>query len=364
MKWVVLCSVAVYLVAQLPLIYGLFALHGFGAMSKMWGIAPNQFWFLVFAFPLAAFATFSAARNLVAGVAPALPSDNPMRLVLENWLAPALACVLLASVLALADYFRSVKSFDKLHPQFATRAVEALEAASRPQDPIRRDRSVDVISEELSKLPDRNAAVERIGSLRPIEFLRVVQHPKLQLRYQIVHPVAHAFYTLEVLLVLCVALLAIFTAFATIATLKFVDGVPPPALSAAYRAMFAAIVCFSLFPICYRQYRSELEPYVGSEMTILPEVFAAIAVIAILIYLAGTNVKGQFEWSQMWSARLVPILLVGSGLALEARRPDIIRKLIGTQTNVGIQVIWAVIAVLVAIFLVFAALPHVFPDKK
>jgi len=99
-------------------------------------------------------------------------------------------------------------------------------------------------------------------------------------------------------------------------------------------------------------------------MTILPEVFAAIAVIAILIYLAGTNVKGQFEWSQMWSARLIPILLVGSGLALEARRPDIIRKLIGTHTNVGIQVIWAVIAVLVAIFLVFAALPHVFPAKK
>jgi hypothetical protein len=68
MIWVIVATVFVYVLAQGPLIYGSIAVHGRNGIARLWGFAPNQFWFLVFIFPLATFSTFAALRILVSHV--------------------------------------------------------------------------------------------------------------------------------------------------------------------------------------------------------------------------------------------------------------------------------------------------------
>jgi hypothetical protein len=358
MRSVLFFTITLYFFAQLPVLYGLFAVHGRDGIGEMWGIAPNQFWFLVFVFPLASFSTCVALRLLVTAVVPALPQQNPVRWFFQNWLVAVLLAVILACVLAWSDYFGSVKSFDKLKPELAKRAVISLDFVRSHTDSLDGARSASELSLLFKDVTDQTVLSQRLRTLSPVEYLRVVQNPRLQLQLRLLDPTIQALYLLQEVVVLGVALLTIFCSMATIATLKTMKGVAPDALSTVYRAVFSSVLLFSTFVICYRQYRSELERYVGRTDTILPDVFAAGAVICLLTVLAGLNEKGSFEWAQILSARLIPLLVLTSGFVAEVRRPEVLRRLIGIETTASIQAVWAVVFILGAIFLSVSIWPH------
>src|SRR4028118_850170 len=120
MAWVALCTVAIYLLVNIPLLYSLVAVHGREGIGALWGYAPNQFLFLVVPFPLATFCTFVALRIVITEVNPTLPKTALGKWIFDHWMGGLLLGLSLAALLAFGAYLRSTMSLDKLHPQYAT----------------------------------------------------------------------------------------------------------------------------------------------------------------------------------------------------------------------------------------------------
>jgi hypothetical protein len=351
MVWVLAVTGLVYLIVQGPLLYGAIAVHGRNGLAPLWGIAPNQFWFLSFVFPLATFCTFTAVRFLIHHVAEALPRPSTFRWILDHWLVALLWCLMLACVLTWIDYFQSVKSFDKLRPEYARRAAVALRtvrtqksAAESPLDP-----------EALTSVADTAAATHRLGTLPPLQFLRIVQRPDLQLRLSLLEPSLHALYTFQALVAFFVAFVAIFGAIVTAGTLLSLGATAPPMLWHAYIAIVAAVSFFAFWVLAFRQYRAEIEPFVGGETTILPDFFGGVAIVIVLTVLAAIGPNGTFDPAQFVSARilprLIPIVVFVAGLTTERKLPELSRRLIGADTTAGVQLMWMVFALVVGIVL-------------
>src|ERR1700682_5321122 len=352
MGWVLAATGLAYLIVQGPFLYGGIAVHGRNGLAPLWGISPNQFWFLVFVFPLATLCTFTALRFLVHHVMDALPRQSPLRWILEHWLVALLWCLMLACVVTWIDYFQSVKSFDKLRPEYARRAVETLravrlqkDAADTPLDPA-----------EIAALADTAATAHRLTTLPPLQFLRIVQRPDLQLKLSLLEPSMQALYTFQALVAFFVVFVAIFGAIATAATLLSLGAAAPPMLWRAYTTTVLAVSFFAFWVLAFRQYRVELDRFVGVEATMLPHVFAGFAIVEILTVLAAMGPSGTLDVTQLVSVRilprLLPVLVFLVGLAAETRLPAMSRRLTGMETTLGVQLMWMLVTLLLMAILV------------
>jgi hypothetical protein len=252
---------------------------------------------------------------------------------------------MLACVVTWIDYFNSPKSFDKLHAEYARAAVQAVsKAAASPSVLVPPTENTNSTSDRTL---DRRTRIQRLLALPPKAYLRAVQDSHLQLELRLVHPYLHALYTLQTLLVLSVVFVGLFISLVTLFSLRALGAASPPALSQAFTAAFVAVGLFALWVIAFRQYRLQLKPVVGDEVTILPHVFAGGVIVLILGAMATLSPEGKFQIAQLLSPRLVPVVLLASGIAAEARWPELFNLLIGAQTNLGIQLMWMVV-VLVA----------------
>jgi hypothetical protein len=164
----------------------------------------------------------------------------------------------------------------------------------------------------------------KFNGLTPVEYLRVVQTTKLQLRLKLLDPTLQALYSLQVFLAVVIGMLTIFCCVSTIMSMRILGGAAGPYLGSAYRASFTSVVAFSLFAIAYRQYRSELEPLVGGQNTILPDFFVAALVVALLATLTAINPAGELDLKQFFSGRILVLAAVAAAAGLELRRRDLL----------------------------------------
>lgn len=364
MSWVILCTVVAYVVVNLPLVYSLFFVHGRKGISSLWGYAPNQFLFLILPFPFAAFMTFMALRILIGRLGPSLPPEYSFKGVYDHWLVSLLIGLAITCIITSVVYFTSAMSFDKLEPKYAIRAIQSVRLVEDQLLNVKSDEREDYreklimsAKEEIQKLSlpplqDSTALEDWLNRLRPEVFLQVVQNPGWQLRLKIMNPTIHALNIVQLLTALFIASCGFMAALLCIHGFRVLNLAEPFALELrnASNALFYALFFFAFYPICYRQHREEIENFIGPGSTILQDVFAGILVIAVMIWLRSSDPNNR-ELSLSMIGRYIPVGIAGTGLLAEIISPQIMRQLIGSQTNLGIQIIFGIL------FVVFSLLP-------
>jgi len=125
MVWVIICTIGSVIIVNTPLVYILFRVHHPSGLSQLWGYAPNQFLFPLLAFPMAAFATFLAMKLVITTLQQSPPQHQFVKWSADNWIVVSLVGIILASSFCIIDYFSSVKTFDKLQPVYAKKAITA-----------------------------------------------------------------------------------------------------------------------------------------------------------------------------------------------------------------------------------------------
>jgi hypothetical protein len=247
-----------------------------------------------------------------------------------------MVAVMLSAGVTLVIYFTSGFSLDKLEPQFATRAVQAM-GALQPAEAIPQGM--------LPAVADSAPLEASLAGLSDRDYLRVVTNRDQQLRLHIVNPTIHALNILQIFVAVFVAMVAIIAVLlAAHATHVFGrDGLPD--LSSALSAGTWAIVFFSAYPICYRIQRTALEGATGSMPTVMQDVLVLILVILMMVALKIADpanreptIKALFAYA--------PLVVVATGYVGEILSPQMLNRLIGTESNTGVQVILAAILVL------------------
>lgn len=352
-----------YLVANAPLIYSLRYVHGLSGTLSLWGYAPNQFLYLVVFYPFAALMTLVAMYSFVAELNSLLPLTSRLRPVFDNWPVAVLIGIILAAFISIVVYLTSAWSFDKLQPQYARKALEAVakveeqvEAASlkKEEQSSFRQKLIREAKQELRTLqiPSQNdtASVDQwLDTLKPEVYLQVVQDGRLTQRLRLLNPALHALNVFQLLNTLfmasCALVVAVFCIYAA-REMRY-DGTNIPELTQTINAAFYAVFFFGLYAVCYHQYRSQIEEVVGTGTTILQDVFVGIIVLVMLVWLRWL-VTNNLELSVETSLKFLPVVIFGISYVAGNSSPQILKQLIGSETNVGIQIVLSLIAILLA----------------
>lgn len=346
MTWVVICTVVSFLLANTPLIYILCRVHYPSGLSPLWGYAPNQFLFPLLAFPMAAFSTFLAMKLLVATLQSTPPHHPVIRWTADNWIVVCLIGIIMTSSVCILDYFFSAKTFDKLQPVFAQKAVAAAQDVRRQIMSIPKDDRDEKRHEMIQKwrdekqqaLPQLAAAPDpekAILALPAGVYLQIVQDPSCQRDLHLMNQTVHALNVAQVFISIFVGFCALFVTTLCVYVFK-AEGVASqvPSIRNALSAVFFAVTFFSFFPILYAQQRSEVEFLVGGGYTIMPQVFSGIIVIALLMALATLEpVKGNI--SEFVMGKFIPILFVGAGFGFNLLESQPLRQIVGVEANWG-----------------------------
>lgn len=372
MFWVICCTVVAYVVVNLPLLYSLFLVEGPSGIGKLWGYSPQQFFFVACVSPFAVFATFTSLYVLMSRVAPKIPDEYGGKWFYENWIVVLLLILMLASAITCVSYYKTPMSFDKLHPALASHAVAAFQAVeaevNRASLAVRDDKRDEIISgateekkqaeSDLLQLHTASAVNAKLMALPPAVFLQVVQDPSLQLRLPILNPTIRALNMLQLLVGLFIAICAMFcVALATHSADHLTDKALHNSLHSAMTTLFWAIAFFGVFAVCYQQYRLQLQAVMGPGSTIQPQWFVGIFVLILLVRLTVVGApEHQFDVAGIvW--RVLPMLAFVSTVVAESYRPDVMRTILGCQTNWGTQALLAMSFGLVGLYSVLTRWP-------
>jgi hypothetical protein len=363
MIWILLVVLVSYFLVNSPLIYSLVYGHGTNATGRLWGYAPNQFLFLVLVYPFAAFASFVALRSFVVKLYATLPVTSRLAPIVDHWPVAVLVGLIVASFFTIVVYFTSGWSFDKLRPHYAERAMqsvkefekEVVESSTNKQDQEAfRRQLIRRAKDELEAIPfpgERNetAVQQWLDRLTPGAYLQVVQHKTLPHQLRLLDPAIHALNVFQITLVLFVAGCA---AFVTLACVAYgheagYSGDNLPNLKVTVDAAFLAVFFFSLYIICYHQYRSQIEELVGTKTTIMQDVIVGIVVIVAFIGIRMIDPNNR-ELSILTILKFWPVAVLASGVAVEETIPQLTRQLIGNEATAGFQIIFSCIFAVLA----------------
>lgn len=371
MAWVLIFTIGSIIIVNTPLIYILFRVHYPSGLFSLWGYAPNQFLFPLLAFPMAAFATFLAMKLLVTYFQQTSSRHPAIQWSTDNWIVVVLIGVILTSLICIVDYFRSTKTFDKLQPFYAQKAVSSSYSVRETILNFPKDDREDKRSKLIRSWRDEKRKLaptllhspnlkEQLANLEPGVYLQIVQDPSLQRKLNLMNPTVHA---LNVLQLFTAVLTGLCTLFVT-GLCYYVFKADPNAtqvsvLKNALSAVFFAVTFFAFFPILYAQQRAEIEYLVGTGYTILPQVFSGIFAVGLLVALISLEpVKGHL--SDVIISRLIPILLVGAGFGFNLMESQPLRQLIGVESNWGIQIILALCFIVIWVVIIL----HIWPWKS
>jgi hypothetical protein len=339
MIWVIACTLIAYIIVNLPLLYSLVAVHGPSGIGKLWGYAPNQFFFLVVLFPFAAFATFTCLNILVTRLAPRLPENYPLKFFFyENWAAAMMIAVVVGAVIALIAYFSSAATLDKLQPAFATRAVAAMQSLSTQPA---------TSTQNVTQLQSEGQSTERwLASLSKRDYLSVVTDRSQQLRLGIVDPTTQSLNMLQLLVGMTVGVMAVIGVLLSAHAMQQFGGSQDyPELKMAVNASFWAVLFFSAYPICYRVWRIALERATGQASTIMQDILVFLVIIVAMGVLRFSDPANRQPTLQAILG-YAPMLFVAGGYGGELLSPGLVNRLIGFESNTGIQLIVALILVI------------------
>ncbi len=346
MTWVIICSVVGMILANAPLIYILFRVHYPSGLSPLWGYAPNQFLFPLIAFPMAAFSAFLAMRLLVSTLQQSPPQHPVIKWTADNWIVVCLIGIILTSSICIIDYFFSAKTFDKLQPVYAQRAVSAAQEVRKtildvPKDEREEKRQDwiqnwrDIKQEYIASLKNSADIKKDMLALPPGVYLQIIQDPFLQRNLHLMNPTVYALNFVQLFVSLFTSYCALFVTILCIYVFK-TDTVASqmPVMRNALAAVFFAVTFFSFWPILYAQQRFEVEYLVGTGYTIMPQVFSGLIVIGLLMALATLEpLKGNF--SDLVMARFIPLMFVVAGFGSNLLDSHPLRQIVGVEANWG-----------------------------
>lgn len=354
MFWVIVATLFFYCLANVSTLYSLLYVHKRVGLSALWGYAPNQFLFLVLFFPFAAFGAFTALHLLVSKVAPGVPYSLTIRSILSNWSIFVVIGLGVSAIVTASVYMSSAMSLDKLKPVYAERTLSLLQKAEdrlMKEPPENRNefrkrvlKKAQLDTKALT-LPEPSTDDEGIRTwmeqLAPDVYLQVVQSRDHQRTLRLMNPTVHALNIFQLNASVFVAWCCVFC-FGV--SWVLVSHVPTPfstlnEFDKVCEALFFSVIAFGMFPVCFAQYRAQLDQFVGVWPTMRQEYLSAIPVMFLLIMLATFKPNGDTV-SILVLLRYIPPALVALGTLVS---PDILRSLIGADARIGTQVILGVL---------------------
>jgi len=374
MKWIFLFTLASYLLVNSPLFYSLIYVHRLQGVGSLWGYAPNQFFFLVIVFPFAAFAAFTSLYLFVDHLYPILPTSFRFKWLFDNWPVGFLVAVILSALITIIIYLTTGWSFDKLQPVYASKALDSVKTfeteveksslKKEEQESFRKKKITEakqiVAGLQIPEDTDTGALNLFFDGLGSAAFLQVIQTPGLVAKLRLLNPVIHLLNVFQLFIVLLIGLCVLFIAASTIAAgIQFkYDGIYYPQLGEPLNAIFWTVFFFGLYSICYYQYRSQIEEVVGPGTTVLQDFFIGLVTFIILVAIRLLDSNNQEVTQQVIFSYLPIVVLVILGLA-GIFKPEFSKTLIGSETNLGIQLILTIIFVFFSCFPLFRMLSRV-----
>jgi len=371
MAWVILSTVFLWLIVNLPTIYSVVFVHKLSGISQLWGYSPHQFLFLLILFPFATFALFTAIHQLVSGIAPQLEHSSFLKQALDNWVVVILLGFIIASLFTGVVYFTSSMSLDKLKPIYANHAIACLKALeedinSKPsddQDQYRRtlvqNARNDAKNIQITKTPGTIEFNEWLLALQPAIYLQIVQNASHQRNLMLMDLTIHRLNIIQMFFALLVAFLCLATVVtcAVVSNALHFDGSNMPIITKIISALFFSLVIFSIYPICFSLYKSEIEMFVGRGFWILQDIIAMIVIIVILTWVRLIDPSNR-QLTSISVFRYIPIVLVGAGSFLSLKSANTLRQLIGSQTKVGTQLLIMMLLIMFGFILCITLWPR------
>lgn len=374
MKWIILFTLISYVLVNSPLFYSLIYVHKPYGIGALWGYAPHQFLFLVVIFPFAAFAAFTSIYLFVFELYPVLPTTLSFKWLFDNWPAGLLVAISLTAMICTVIYFTSGWSFDKLRPEYATKTLSVIQTLENDveqsslkkeeQESFRR-KGINAAKQataslQLPESTDDETVSKWLDDLSPGIFLQVVQNPSLVTKLRLLNPAIHLLNIFQLFIVLLIGFCMLIIAGLTIAgayQLKY-DVSNYPQIGETLNAIFWTVFFFGWYSICYYQYRLQIESVVGTGTTVLQDVFTALIVTMILISIRLLDPSNR-EISQQAIISYLPIALLGVTGASGIIRPDLLKTLIGNETNAGTQIILSFLIFILSFIPLFRMLSRV-----
>lgn len=360
---IVICAIILYVIANAPLLYSLRYVHKLDGTAKLWGHAPNQFFFLVVIYPFATIATLGALHTFAFRLLPILPKNLWLKFWLDNWPAATLFGIIVAALLSIIVYFTSSWSFDKLKPEYARMALEAAQKVdSQVRNSSRKKEEQQEYRNQLTgnarddmstlELPLSSSSADInawITNLKPEVYLQVTQDSKRALHLRLFDPVVHALNVFQMFSALFVASCALLITILCIYCAHAVkyDFVGYPEMANMNNAAFWAVFLLGLYSICYHQHRIQVEDLVGTGRTVMQDVITGVVVVGALVYLRALNPANR-DISFDAVLKFSPVLLFGGGSIFGVLTPQVTKQVIGSDANVGVHIIISLLVLIAA----------------
>lgn len=368
MLWVIFGVLIFYLIVNSPILYSLFYVQGISGIGKLWGYAPNQFLFSVVIFPVAALFSFLSFVYFVRDFYAKIPLNAKVTYFFDHYPIFFLICVIVTCLVVITVYYTSAWSFDKLEPQYTARTflmirefekqVENETNKKEEQENFRKriiGEAKDNLGNFRQNIPssyDRDEINQQLENLKPAEYLQVMHNRDLTYQLRLVNP---AIKILNILQMFTTILVASFVVFITIICLRFAseigyDGSNHPELKQIFKLIFWAVFYFSLYVICFKQYRQQIEELVGTGTTILQDILVLLVVLVVLFGIKYAETH-KFEFSLTGVTPFLPLIFPFAGITVESLAPDMMKQYLGSETTLGFQLFGS------AIFLALSSIP-------
>jgi len=365
MLWVLAATALVWLLALLPILHVFFSKQFTQSeISQLMGYAPNQFLFiLLLPFPLAAFLTFVALRHLLLYYNNSSTSNPILGWFLHNWPVAILVGSILASTVAAVDSIYTARTFDRLQPAYARKAIASatalrsrIESSSSEQEMIRERNN---ISKEAKKIAsglsqDRPVSQEDILRMPASGFMKIVLDVQYQKGWSLLNPTRANLAVLQTFITLLVAsiTLIVLLMLTLVAKEKSIGELAP-----AVEALKWSIIFFAIYPICYRYFRAEMLSVSETASTIGGDILSTLLIGASAYFVLSIDpsIQGPISFLQ----RAFPFLVViGPSIYSSLAGPLSLRSIIGTDSNFGSRIALAIIILLVGIQVVASTWPY------
>jgi len=299
---------------------------------------------------MAAFATFVGMKLTISTIQQYPPQHPVIRWTADNWIVICLVGIIFTSAICIVDYFFSAKTFDKLRPVYAKKAVSASEEVRNSilalpksdreesrQEMLRNWRTQK--KKIISELHVSTNIYEDILALPNGVYLQIVQDPTLQRNLHLMNPTVHSLNVIQLFISIFTASCALFVTVLCVYSFKTSPDLSKlPIMRNALSAVFFSVTFFSFFPILYAQQRSEIEYLVGTGYTIMPQVFSGIFIVGLLMALASLEpIKENIP--DLVMARIIPILCVVVGLSINFLPSQPLRQIVGVEANWGTRIL-------------------------
>lgn len=360
--WVILSTLAVYIVALLPMLYGVFHLHP-KSFLDLYSYAPQQFFFLVLPFLIAAYCSFYAFKATLDVLKKNQISDTNLIWMSNNWIALMLIGVIIVSLVTVTDYLNTAKVFPTMKPVYAEKAYNAAQkirtdiekeitpAAKIEKQALVKKKGQDGFGQIDLKVPltDQETLV-----LDDATYLKLAMTSTVQRDWQWLDPTSSVLTTLQLFAALMPAFTLVLSGFLLYMTAKTSPGID---IELPLSLIKYATVAYAIYPICYSYFYAEMSFVTEFESTTRGDFLTVILVIAMTVLTMYMDPKSS-DFFKFFMRSLPTLFASTSSVYVSATSTLALRPFIGIDTNPGTRIILNIILLLFVTFVAFSTWPN------